>query len=80
MLTYARFGSSDQPLDLIRFDVREAVDDVVSTLYPRANDLDITVNVEPGELVADRRYFLRALSNLLDNASRFARTASASKE
>jgi two-component system sensor histidine kinase RstB len=72
LLVYARFDSSQRELKTSRFDIALEIDSMLSVATTRFPDIDVKVDVGHFKLAAERKLFQRALSNLIENALRFA--------
>jgi two-component system heavy metal sensor histidine kinase CusS len=73
LLFLARAEAAEPQVQRERFDARAAVQKLAAYYSTLAEERHITIRCEGnGEIVADRLLFDRALTNLLDNALRFA--------
>jgi PAS domain S-box-containing protein len=75
VLDLSKIEAGRMELYIESFDVREAVDDLVSTVQPlvtrNANRLDVRFAGDPGEMEADQTRVRQVLLNLLSNACKF---------
>jgi two-component system OmpR family sensor kinase len=75
LLVLARADAGKLDLKCERFDLREAADEALAMVTPRAQERKVTLetNLQPVEVEADRTRILQLLTNLLGNAIQYNR-------